>query len=236
MYPMNEHSAPKALQISQIIKDARLLKGLKQEQLAEEINVSEDRVVRMWELGERTPSLAHKKVLVSKMSIQPELLGLQEQTDFSPAEALSLLASTQSSFNQGTLIAALSKAELLVRNLSRQAKRGDANLHLPLIRAYYLRGMAISIVKNKPSLALNDFKEMEYLAREIEEQEWLYVARMYQAEMYRRMREYQQARLIFTEVAEALPDSNKTIVGHHQQLLARVRLALDDSEGAMEAM
>lgn len=234
MEHMKGHRASIAQETGKIIREARSSKHLTQEELAEEANVS-DRTVRKWELGMVSPTLDHRETLVRVLDIKPELLGIQEQTDFSPEEALALLVKAEAFFGQGALMTAFSNADLLVRNLTRQAKRGDAGLLMLLIRARCLKGLAVSVVENNPSLALHDFEEMERLASKIAQQAWLCLAKMYQADMYRRMGDYQKALRFFAKVREELNDDH-TLIGHYQQLLARVYSALDNVGAALKAI
>ncbi len=231
---MNEHTAPMAQETGRNIREARLTKGLTQEKLAEEVDV-DDRTVRMWESGERSPSFDHRKELVRVLSIQPELLGLQKRTDFLLEEALSLIKHTKLSFDQGAVMSVRSNAGLLVRNLSRQVKRGDVDLFVPLIHSLYLRSGLLLSVDNNISLALDGFKQIKSLASKIGDQTWLCIALTYQAEIYRRMGDYQKALRIFKKAPRG-QDVDIAAIGNYQQFLARLYVSLNDFEAAKKAM
>lgn len=231
---MAGYDIPLALQTSRVIKEARTAKAFTQEKLAEIIGV-EDRTIRKWESGQSSPTFLHRRMLVQVLGIQPELLGLQEQTDYSWQDAQRLVREIESSLDQGTFTSALSTASLLVRNLTRQTKRGESELGIPLNRARYLKGHALSIVQNDAPLALRDFQVMERQAKELRDHTLLCTALTYQGEMHRRMKDYDKALRVMRKALQE-PDVESIVNGNVQQLLARVYIAKHDIKAAMEAM
>lgn len=78
---MKSYSASNTRSIGQIIKEARKAKRLTQAQLAELLDVCDERLIRMWESGERLPRLEHRKKLADVLGLLPEVLGVREADD-----------------------------------------------------------------------------------------------------------------------------------------------------------
>jgi transcriptional regulator with XRE-family HTH domain len=223
-----------ARRIPLIIKEARLAKGLSQEELAERADVSTETVGK-WERGLVAPTRNHREILIYCLDIEPEALGLLSQTDYTLDSAQLLIKNTELSLDMGDFMTALSTSAILDHNLTRQVGSGEVDLLASLCRAQYLIGHAISIAQNNPRLALAHFKSMKRLARQIDDKLLLCIALTYQGEMYRRMGEYDRA-IRTIKRALQVPDVNAQIRGNAQQLLARSYRDKGDTVSVMPAM
>jgi len=218
----------------QIIKEARNKNKETQEALAEYMDV-DVRTVRNWENGATTPDLRQKRLLVTHLSISPALLGLIAQTNFTLETVQKQLSEAKSFLDNGAFTSACSIGNTLVVNLTRQVDDGEISLMSSLAYALYFLGHATSIVENDPVKALGFYKEMEKVARELQDNNWLCLALTYEGEMYRRQGKHAEAFSAFKSAPQG-PDVDILIRSNHAQLLARNYGKTHRRREAIEAM
>lgn len=203
-----------------LIRHARKEKQETQEALAEYMEV-DVRTVRNWESGKTTLTDWHRRQnLAAHLSISLETFNTAIETDFTVEEAQKELLHAKNLFDTGKFTSAYAIGDRLLTTLTRQVKKGETSLMPELACSLYFAGHAASIAENDPPKALSIFKQLEDVARELQNDDWLCLALTYQGEMYRRLRKNDQAIEILTNVPQG-PGVDVYIRGNRAQLLAR---------------
>jgi transcriptional regulator with XRE-family HTH domain len=221
--------------IGSLIREAREKKGFTQEELAAFADVS-SRSVGDWERGRCAPSQEHKQALIECLELASELLGVVQQRDFSPEEALAYCKRIASYLNLAMFNSALISCNFLVSNVRRQVEHGDRTLLEPLIDALHLAGHTVSIARNAPEHALRYYQQMEHYIFWLKESDrnrstLLSLARTYQGEMSRRQGDIEGAFCAFRNAPQG-PEVHTLVKGNRAQLSARVYTKLGDFEEA----
>lgn len=222
----------------QLIKDARGRRHETQEELAEYMEV-DVRTVCNWETGRTTPGQKYLPRLVEHLSLLSEQLRLVDQTDFTQQTARYQLRQAKSYFDAGRFMGARSICQVLESNLARQVSSGEQSL-LPLLAyAQYFAGHASSITVDDYQAACADarlfFAKLEKVARELQDNNWLWLSLTYQAEMYRRQNMPERALDLLTKMP---PETGVDVFikGNWAQLLARTYGKLHVYDKAGEAL
>ena len=112
------------LRIAAVVKEKRKAKGLTQEELAEEINVSSEYIGQL-ERGETTPSVPVVARLIDVLGIDANTLFFEQSEDGLLAHEISLRASRLSKDNQEILLGIIGVIEQTHR---KGRKNEDSNL------------------------------------------------------------------------------------------------------------
>lgn len=231
-----KYNVPTQKILGEIIKERRKLRGLTQFDLAELVGVDE-RTVRLWEAGcVAVIRSSNVEKLISVLDIPRGLLYPQTSLTFEEIEKMErdaplLLAN-------GSYISVLKSSEALVPIF----KEGHMKSLPRLIRAEYLAANAVATVKNDPALALRIYRSMEKHAQQLDRADpaATMLARMGQADMYRRLEKFSRAQDLLESVTTQFVDRQHPeagfILGNCYQWLARVQLAQRNVSGMMNSL
>jgi transcriptional regulator with XRE-family HTH domain len=224
----------------QVLKAYRKSHSITQTQLAHELGV-EPRTLRMYENGERMlDNILELRRISDLLSIDPEDFGLSARRS-SPIEAQQVrsviehvwLLMPQARFLEAQLV--ITK---LLDNLKEQPVTGDVSMLSSLAHAHYTAGHIESIINRTytvdPSIA--HFREMERIARHLNDTTLLAFALTYQGDQLRRRGDITHSLVCLKEARVLLSEQerkNAALVdpqanGNTAQLLARVCLREGD--------
>jgi len=128
---------------------------------------------------------------------------------------------------------ARSLSEKLVQKLSDRVvlvTAPDATLLGDLAQAHYVAGYSIAIntYSHEATLAIEHFRHMEQLARDIGDHTLLNLALTYQGDMYRRKGDLHEAKTCLEAAQDSTPQADTAARGNSLQLLCRVYLQMND--------
>lgn len=201
----------------------------------------EPRTLRAYEHGER---LLHnvKEVhrIADRLGVEPEQLGVVGAlyVPRTPEEIEEALQHAWELGEESRLREARAVIERLAQNLRTQITSENPALLRSLAQTYHAAGYIVSeATKAGESYdAMLYYKEMETIARLIKDDTLLNIALTYQGDMYRRPGNLDTAAIYLEAARDTTPNADSAAVGSGMQLVARVYLRIEDSQGFEQAM
>ncbi len=226
----------------QFLKDYRKSRNLSQEQLADDLNI-EPRTLRAYENGERQlNNINELRRIADLLSIEPERLGVATSiyVPRTPEQIEEVLKHVWGIVEESHLQEAVTITERLARNLRTQTTSEDPQLLTSLAHAYHTAGYVWSEATkaNESYEAILHYREMESIARILNDHTLLNIALTYQGDMYRRLGNLSQAITYLEAARDTTPQADAAARGNGIQLLGRAYLrkgksGLSDFERAM---
>jgi transcriptional regulator with XRE-family HTH domain len=236
---MEYNNQPDAITLGQIIKEYRVEQGLSREELAWRLEVDEKALLN-WERGQvAVIRFANRKKLHEVLGIPLKILSLGDHV--TSEGALKLHKRIHSFLERGAYRSVLETSDLLIQGCTVPGNRVDERMRSILAHAFYTKGLATAALTNEPRQALQLYKQMEPVADKLDDTTGLDIARTYQGDMYRRLRDYDKAQSLLEGVIDQfkgvrLSGMKALVAGNCQQLLARVHLAKNEKEETLDAL
>jgi transcriptional regulator with XRE-family HTH domain len=226
--------------LSLVLKEYRKNHKLTQEQLAHDLNV-EPRTLRAWENERPTDNINELYRIADFLGIDPKQLGLSgivfvprtpEQVERVMQHAWSLVG--ESRLHEARII-----IEQLAKNLRAQITTEDPQLLRSLAQVYHSAGYIVSEATEaeESQEAIIYYREMENIARILNDPTLLNIALTYHGDMYRRLGKLDKAATYLEAARDKTPGADEAALGNGIQLLARVYLRkgeLSNFETAMK--
>lgn len=210
------------------LKDYRKTHNLSQEQLAYDLNI-EPRTLRAYENGERQlNNINELRRIADLLGMEPERLGVATSI-YIPRTAdqiEEILKHVWEIVEESRLQEAMTITEQLTRNLRAQTTSDDPQLLTSLAHAYHTAGYVWSEATkaSESQGAIRHYREMETIARTLDDHTLLNIALTYQGDMYRRLGDLSQAITYLEAARDTTPRADVAARGNGIQLLGRAYL------------
>lgn len=221
--------------VGYVIRKHRKSRGLTQKQLAGELGV-EARTLRMYENGERVlESISDLRRIADLLEIDPIELGLAASKHLisTVTQIEEVMERVVALASQACLIEARSTIDTIFLHGSMHLDHSDPKFLCALAHAHCLAGQIHAITRRTREVEyiLHHFREMERIARLIDDQTLLHIALSYQGDITRRRGEKAQAILLLEQVRECTPQADVVACGTHALLLGRAYASVEDYSG-----
>jgi transcriptional regulator with XRE-family HTH domain len=230
--------------LSQVLKEYRKEHGLTQEQLAADLHV-EPRTLRAWENERPTNNINELRRIADLLGIKPERLGIATAiyVPRTSEQIEEVIAHIWDLVEESRLQEAITTIKQLAYTLESQIVSEDPVLLRGLARTYHAAGYVTSEATraSESPKAIAYYKEMEKIARILDDHTLLNIALTYQGDMYRRLGNISKAVEYLEAARDTTPKADAAARGNGLQLLGRAYLRLfgksklDDFKRAMEA-
>ncbi len=210
------------------LKTYRNEHNLTQEQLAAILEV-EARTLRRWESGETILSDVYELARIADcLGIPHERLGLAPLSTPGLEDLNNRIAHVWSLIQEGFIAEARTSAEGMVRQVQQIQEPGKRDFQRSLARLYHAAAHSTSLNVRTEAVdqAIYYYKQMEYLARLLQDGPLTNTALTYLGDMYRRKGDLFRA-LSYLEAAQSVPEAGTAALGNNLQLLARSYLRLE---------
>ncbi|BCL81938.1 helix-turn-helix transcriptional regulator [Ktedonobacteria bacterium brp13] len=235
--PRIRTSSPLAL----VVKEHRDKFALTQEQLAADLNV-DVRTLRRWESGETVLNdMRELRRIAMLLGVAPERLGIANAA-YSALTIEHIDETMQYIWNLIDLARgyeAVALVERLVNDLGTQLTCEDPAILRKLAETLHLAGYVKSMVTraNEASAPLHYYREMEKVARILQDDTLLNIALTYEGDMHSRNGALDKAITYLEAARDTTPNADSAARGNGIQLLGRAYLRaqrLSDFEQAMQ--
>lgn len=225
--------------LSQALKEYRKKHKLTQEQLTTDLNV-EPRTLRSWENQHPTHNINELYRISDLLGMKPGQLGLAGliYVPRTPEQIEEIMRHAWSLVEESRLQEARTVIEQLAKNLRSQITKEDPQLLRSLAQVYHSAGYMVSEATEAEEAfeAIAYYKEMEDIARILNDPTLLNIALTYHGDMYRRLGNLDKAATYLEAARDSTPGADKASLGNGIQLLARVYIRKGESSNFETAM
>jgi transcriptional regulator with XRE-family HTH domain len=212
----------------QFLKDHRNSLQLSQEQFAFELNI-EPRTLRAYENGERALNNIHElRRIADLLGIEPERLGVAASiyVPRTPEDIEEVIKRVWLLVEESRLQEARTIIERLTQDLRSHIVSEDPQLLTSLARAHHTAGYVVSETTraNESYEAFFHYREMESIARILNNHTLLNISLTYQGDMYRRLGNITKAITYLEAARDTTPQADTAAQGNGMQLLGRAYL------------
>jgi transcriptional regulator with XRE-family HTH domain len=224
----------------QFLKNYRKSRNLSQEQFAYDLNI-EPRALRAYENGERQlNNINELRRIADILGIEPERLGIASSLSIprTPEHIEEVITHVWTLVEETRLQEALTTIRRLTHTLQTDITTEDPKLLRSLARAHHAAGYIISEATSASESheAILQYEQMEVIARTLHDHTLLNIALTYQGDMYRRLKNLNQAITYLEAARDSTPQADTAAKGNGLQLLGRayLRLVLAGDAGRMK--
>jgi transcriptional regulator with XRE-family HTH domain len=224
----------------QFLKNYRKSRNLSQEQFAYDLNI-EPRALRAYENGERQlNNINELRRIADILGIEPERLGIASSLSIprTPEHIEEVITHVWTLVEETRLQEALTTIRRLTHTLQTDITTEDPKLLRSLARAHHAAGYIISEATSASESheAILQYEQMEVIARTLHDHTLLNIALTYQGDMYRRLKNLNQAITYLEAARDSTPQADTPAKGNGLQLLGRayLRLVLAGDAGRMK--
>jgi transcriptional regulator with XRE-family HTH domain len=230
--------------LSRALKVYREAHKFSQEELGAILD-EDPRQIRRWENNETAflPDVRQLKKIADRLGIPYEHLGIAPSiyVPLSLEQINSTIDRIWSLIDEGRINEAHAIAENLVREAINQieSRKQDIVFFRTFARLYHAAAHAtsLSVRTDEVGLAIYYYQQMEYFARQAENDTLINIALSYQGDMYRRKSDIQRAIALLEAAHDTTPGTDRAAQGNMLQLLARSYLRanrIDEFETALK--